>query len=314
MNDAFKGVVAMIAACIVWGLSPLFYKLLAHVPPLEVLSHRTLWSLMFFGCVLLAQRRLSEVWALLKSAHALVMVTFAAVMISANWFIFILSIQIERAVESSLGYYIFPLVAVLLGMVVFKEKLTIWKWTSVLLATLAVMVLIYGLGAAPWISLAIALTFGLYGVVKKRTQAGPVVSVTAEVLVLAPLAVLWLLGVHYLGLAGLVDRPGGVFGHDWQASYLLVLSGPLTAGPLILFSYASRRITMASLGLVQYLNPTLQFFCAVAIFGELFTRWHAIAFALIWLALAIYSVQAVRQERASRNASVRVSTSGTTVR
>lgn len=313
MNDAFKGIVAMVGACIIWGLSPLFYKSLAHVPPLEVLSHRTIWSLVFFGCVLLAQRRLAEICVLLKNPNALLMVAFSAVMISTNWFLFILSIQIERAVETSLGYYIFPLVAVLLGMLVFKEKLTRWNWVSVLLATLAVAVLTFGVGTAPWISLAIAATFGLYGVVKKQTVAGPVVSVTAEVLVLAPLALFWLLGVHYLGFVGLIDRPGGVFGQDAKVSFLLMLSGPITAGPLILFSYASRRITMASLGLVQYLNPTLQFICAVFVFGEPFTTWHAIAFPLIWMALAIYSLQALRQERTTRKTSAKSSTSATTV-
>lgn len=313
MQPAARGITAMVGACTIWGLSPLYYKLIAHVPPLEVLSHRTLWSLAFFGIVLMLQKRLAEILVLIRDHRALLPVIFAAVMISVNWFLYILSIQIGRAVEASLGYYIFPLVAVLLGLVAFHERLSAVKWLSVGLAAIAVLVLTLGLGATPWISLALATTFGLYGLIKKRTAAGPVVSVTVEVLVLAPLALVWLVGVHQAGWSGVAERQGGVFGHDLGDSLILMLSGPLTAGPLILFSYASRRITMATLGLVQYLNPTLQFLCAVMIFREPFSTWHGIAFGLIWVALAIYSAEALRQDRASRRAPAKVSTSATGV-
>lgn len=313
MQPAARGIAAMVGACTIWGLSPLYYKLIAHVPPLEVLSHRTLWSLAFFGIVLMFQKRLREVAVLIRDHRALIPIIFAAVMISVNWFLYILSIQIGRAVEASLGYYIFPLVAVLLGLVAFHERLSAVKWLSVGLAGFAVLVLTVGLEAAPWISLALATTFGLYGLIKKRTAAGPVVSVTVEVLVLAPLALIWLIGVHQAGWSGLTGRSGGVFGHDLNDSLILMLSGPLTAGPLILFSYASRRITMATLGLVQYLNPTLQFLCAVLIFREPFSTWHGIAFGLIWVALAIYSAEALRQDRAARRAPAKVSTSATGV-
>ena len=311
--QAARGIGAMVAACTIWGLSPLYYKLIAHVPPLEVLSHRTLWSLVFFGAVLLIQQRLPEVWVLIRERWALVLVVFAAIMISANWFLYILSIQIGRTVEASLGYYMFPLVAVLLGLLAFSEKLSAIKWLSVGLGVLAVLVLTVGLGATPAISMALATTFGFYGLAKKWTRAGPVVSVTAEVLVLAPLAMIWLAGVHQAGWSGLTGRSGGVFGHDFGDSLILMLSGPLTAGPLILLSYASRRITMATLGLVQYLNPTLQFLCAVVVFHEPFTILHGLAFGLIWLALALYSAEALRQDKASRRAAAKVSTSATGV-
>ena len=157
------------------------------------------------------------------------------------------------------------------------------------------LVLSYGLGAAPWIALTLAFTFGLYGMMKKRISAGPVVSVTAEVLVLAPLAAIWLWGLHTGRWA---EDPGArasaVFGGDIATSLLLAFSGVLTAGPLILFSYASKRVRMATVGLVQYINPTLQFGCAVLVFGEAFTVWHMVAFGLIWVALAIYSGQSLR--------------------
>lgn len=307
MTEARKGILAIVAACTIWGLSPLYYKLLDAVPPLEVLSHRTLWSLAFFGVVLAVQGRLHEIPRLLRGWRALIVI-FAALMISLNWFTFILSIQIGHAVEASLGYYIFPLVAVTIGVVAFGERLSLGQGVAVALAVAAVLLLTWGLGVAPWISLLIAGSFGLYGLVKKRLDAGPVVTVTAEVLVLSPLALLWLYGTY----AGLwtEGRPGGFFGHDLRLSLLLAFSGILTGGPLILFSYAARRVNMATVGLIQYLNPTLQFLCATVIFREPFTRWHVAAFGLIWTAVIIYSAAAFRQDRAARRATARASTSG----
>jgi chloramphenicol-sensitive protein RarD len=302
MSEASKGVAAMVGACLVWGLSPLYYALLKHVPPLEVLAHRTLWSVMVFGLVLAVQGRLGLVPTLLRG-RGFAVVLFAALMISANWFLFIFSVQAGHVTEASLGYYLFPLVAVALGRIAFGERLGRARGLAVALAASAVAGLTWGLGVAPWIALLIALTFGLYGLVKKRLPAGPVVSVTAEVAVLAPLAALWLLAVHG-GLAAEGGRPGGWFGTDAATSALLAFSGVLTAGPLILFSYASRRVTMATLGLTQYLNPTLQFLCAVAVFGEPFGAWHAAAFGLIWVALALYSGAAWRGERPARRAGI----------
>ena len=305
MTEAGKGVAALIAACTVWGLSGLFYKLLAHVPPIEILAHRTLWSLVFFTVLLMVQGRLGQLSLALGSPRSLAIVLFAALMISTNWFIFILSIQIGHATEASLGYYLFPLVAVVIGRVVFGERLSRMQAIAVGLATLAVTILTLGLGVAPWIALILSISFGLYGLVKKRLSAGPVVSVTAEVLVLAPIACIVLLMAHRDG--------GGAFGADLTDSLLLMMSGILTAGPLMLFSYASKRVRMGTVGLIQYINPTLQFIVAVVIFLEPFQGWHVIAFALIWVALAIYSAASVSLERAARRARVSASTSSTTV-
>lgn len=305
MTEAGKGVAALVAACTVWGLSGLYYKLLAHVPPIEILAHRTLWSLVFFTLVLLAQGRLSQLGAALGSPRAVGIVLFAALMISTNWFVFILSIQIGRATEASLGYYLFPLVAVGIGRVIFGERLSRMQATAVALAALAVTVLTLGLGAAPWIALVLSMSFGLYGLVKKQLSAGPVVSVTAEVLLLSPIALVVLLLAH--------QGTGGAYGADLTDSLLLMFSGILTAGPLMLFSYASKRVRMGTVGLVQYINPTLQFLVAVMIFSEPFSTWHLVAFALIWSALALYSVSSVSLERAARRARVNASTLSTTV-
>ena len=298
-RSALQGLAAIVGACLIWGLSPLYYKLLDHIDAVDVLAHRTLWSGVFFAAVLLLQRRLWEVPGLLREAAGLVLL--ASLMISVNWFLFIWSVQVGRTVEVSLGYYIFPLVAVLLGAVAFGERLGSVQWVAVGLATAAELTLILGLGVVPVMSLALAITFGIYGLLKIRLSAGPVVSVTAEVVLLVPLALIWL---------ALVQGGGGdAMGATVQDGLLLMLAGPLTAGPLILFSYATRRVQMATVGLVQYLNPTLQFGCAVIVFQEPFTTWHALAFGMIWLALALYSGQALWS---NRSAATKASTVGTT--
>lgn len=310
MNEPAKGIAAMIAACVIWSLSSLYYKVLADVPPLEVLGHRSFWSLIFFLLLLGAQRRLKLLWALLKDRRAMRIVAFAALTISANWFFFIFAVQNGQAMAASFGYYIFPLLAVLIGTIAFREQLEIKQKFAISIVVLAVIVLSVGLGRLPIVALVLAISFALYGVAKRGLAAGPVISVTGEVVLLGPVALIWLLGVHFAGwqgIAGAGDALGGgqaarqiqsaFFGSDWQTSLLLIFAGPLTATPLILFSYAAKRINYATLGLVQYLNPTIQFSIAVGLYGEVFTCAHAIAFPMIWAALALYTYSAIARER-----------------
>lgn len=282
----------MVIACLIWGFSPLYYKVLAHIPPIEILAHRTIWSFVIFSMLLLVQGRLSALFALLSKPKSVFVVGLAAVMISTNWFAFIFSIQSGYAVEAAMGYYIFPLVAVLLGRVVFGEELKSAQWVAVALATIAVVALTYGLGVAPWISLLVAGSFGFYGVVKKRLAAGPVISVTGEVALLVPIAIVVLVVVH--------AKEEGHFGTAAWENGMLIFSGVLTAAPLMLFSYATHRNRLSTVGLLQYINPTAQFFCAVVIFGEPFGVWHGVAFGLIWAGLTIYSTSSLLQDRARR--------------
>ncbi|MDG4648772.1 EamA family transporter RarD [Roseibacterium sp. SDUM158017] len=284
MSDASKGVLAMALACAVWGLSPLFYALLDHVPPLEILAHRTIWSLVTFAAVLTFQRRLAELPRALSTPRLFALTAAAAAMISVNWFLFIYAVGVGRTVEASLGYYIFPLVAVAIGAIVLRESLSAGQKVAVAMAAAAVAVLTVGLGAAPWISLVLATTFGIYGLLKRWVVAGPVVSVAAEVLLFLPLAAGFLAWVW--ATRGMEHSAGDMA--------LFVLSGPLTAVPLMLFSYAARRAAMATIGLIQYVNPTLQFLVAVLVLNEAVTAWHMIAFPLIWAALAVYSVATLR--------------------
>ena len=294
MTDTQKGVLALIAACCIWGLSGLFYKALSDVPSHEVLAHRTVWSLVFFGIVIGVQGRLHVLWSAVQNPASLKVIVAAALLISVNWFLFIWSIHAGRATEASMGYYIFPLVAVLIGRLVLSERLSRTQWVAITLAATGVMSLTIGLHILPWISLVLASTFGLYGLLKKRLDLGPVISVSAEVLILCPLGLGWLIYLHM--------GQGGAFGQELTQSLLLMASGPITAMPLILFSFGARRLTMSTVGIVQYINPTLQFLVAVLIFGEPFGVVHLIAFALIWSALAIYSSSAFTQDRARRRA------------
>lgn len=291
MSEQTKGLWALIAACATWGVSGLFYKMLAAVPPLEILAHRTLWSLVFFGLVLLARGGLADLGRALSSRWVGV-VAIAAVVISLNWFGFIWSVQNGHAMEASLGYYIFPLVAVGLGVAFLRERMTPSQALAVALAAAAVLWLTWSVGRVPWIALFLAGTFGIYGLVKKRLPLTSTVSVAAEVVLLAPLALGFLLAEHFGW--GMAARPGA-FGSGLQTTLLLMFSGVLTGLPLMMFSYATQRVRLSTVGLVQYLNPTLQFAVALLAFGEPLTHAHAVAFPLIWAALAIYSVASLRR-------------------
>ena len=282
MTEIQKGVLAMVVACLIWGLSPLYYKLLVSVPPIELLSHRTIWSMVLFSLILLMQGRLQGSFKVLQDKKIAAILLIAALMIAFNWFVFIYSIQVNRATESSLGYFIFPLVSVVFGVVLFRENLSPTQISAVMLAAAAVIILTFGLGQVPWIALSVSVSFGIYGVIKKSLSIPAIVTVTLEVLLLSPIA-LMILYLHH------ASDSGGQFGQSLSVSLLLVLSGLMTATPLILFSYATRRVELATVGILQYINPSLQFLCATVLFLEPLSIWHAFAFPLIWIALALYS-------------------------
>jgi chloramphenicol-sensitive protein RarD len=291
-TEVQKGVLAMVVACLVWGLSPLYYKMLVSVPPIELLSHRTLWSMVLFALILLMQGRLRGAVGVLGNKNIMATLFIAALMIAFNWFVFIYSIQINRATETSLGYFIFPLVSVIFGVVLFRENLSRAQISAVMLAAFAVLILTYGLGQVPWIALSVSISFGIYGVIKKSLSIPAIVTVTLEVLLLSPIALMILYFYHASG-------SGGQFGQSASISLLLILSGPMTATPLILFSYATRRVALATVGILQYINPSLQFLCATVLFLEPLSIWHAVAFPLIWFALALYTWASFQTARRS---------------
>ena len=252
------------------------------MPPVELLAHRTLWSFVFFFLVLFIAGRQRELWkTIFESKSTLKIVFFSSLLIAVNWLFFITAIQTNKTTEASLGYFIMPLVTVFWGLIIFKEQLSILQKFSVFLAAFAVCILTYGLGTPPWIAIILSVSFSIYAVLKKKLAVSSIISVTGEVFILAPIGCLI---IFYFQSSGF-----GSFGNDAQISGLLFFSGPLTAAPLILFSYGTRRVNLSTAGLLQYLNPSLQFLCAAYIFLEPLTLWHWISFPLIWLALILYS-------------------------
>lgn len=285
-SESSRAVLVMATACVIWGLAPIFWKALSHINAVEMLAHRSLWSAVFLIALLAAQGRLGAVRDALRLPKQAGLIALAAVMIAVNWGLFIWAVGAEHAVEASLGYYIFPLFAVLLGRFVFGERLRGLRAIAVVIASVAVIVLTIGLGAAPWIALVLGLTFGIYGLLKKPLGVGPLVSVTAEVVILLPVAAGYLIWTYG-------QNPPDYTTLTWGG---LVAAGIVTSTPLVLMSNAARRLDLATLGVTQYINPTLQFLVAALVFLEPVTLWHVIALSLIWIGLGLYSYDAFRRQ------------------
>jgi chloramphenicol-sensitive protein RarD len=287
------GLICGLGAYLAWGVLPLYFKLLAAAPPVEIVAQRIVWSLVFLaGVVALAGRRGRLRQALRPRILAILAVT--AALIGANWLIFIWAVLGGHVLEASLGYYLNPLFNVLLGVALLKEKLSRAQAAAVALAATGVAILAWGATAGLGISLSLALTFGLYGFVRKVAPVDALEGLAIETAWLAPLAVAYLIWVH----GGI----GGIAAFDWATDLLLVLAGAVTAVPLLLFNAAAKRLPYSTLGFLQYLAPSLQFLLAVAAFGERVTPAHALCFAAIWTALAIFAFEGVRLGRAARPA------------
>lgn len=284
-NNSQKGALAALGAYGLWGISPLYFKALTGVGALEIAAHRIVWSVLFVGFLLAWRRDLAAFFVRLAEWRVLRVFFITALLIAGNWLLFISGIAQGRVIEIGLGYYINPLVSVALGAVVLKEKLHRAQWFAVLLAACGVIYLAWALGAAPWMGLALAASFALYGLMRKTAPLESIMGLGVETLLLAPLALGYLL---WLGQAGAFAQS------DWQLDWLLVAAGPVTAVPLLLFAYGARRIPLSLIGFLQYVGPSLQLMLAVFVFGEDFTSAHAIAFALIWAALAIFTASSLR--------------------
>ncbi|MEM6667773.1 MAG: EamA family transporter RarD [Pseudomonadota bacterium] len=281
------GLIAALSAFTIWGLGPLYWALLAGVPAVDVLAHRAIWSAVLIGGFCVISGRGAKVRAALANRRVLAGLGASGLFIAFNWGLFIWAIQNGFALEASLGYYVYPLVAVALGRIALAEELSQRKQVAVALAALSVLLLTAGLGAAPWIAIALALSFGCYGLIRKVLDVGPITGVFIESALLIPLAFVWL-WAYPTTLRSEVPV---------ETVALLVIGGLYTAAPLMLFSEAAKRMPLSTLGVLQYLNPTLQFACAVFVFGEAFTVWHAAAFCGIWCALALYSTDLVRRSK-----------------
>jgi chloramphenicol-sensitive protein RarD len=285
LSEQWVGVAAAAGAYILWGFLPIYWKLLGNVTAGEILAHRIVWSVVFMVIILALLGKISsalrEIAVVISQPKQLFAIVMAAIFISFNWFAFIWAVSHDRMVESSLGYYINPLVSVLLGIVFFKEKLNFWQVVSFLLAASGVVYLVYHFGQIPWVAITLALSFGLYGLFKKLVQLGAMTGLTIETLLITPFALFYLFyfspgSSGFLGVGSL------------QTLVLLIGAGAVTAVPLLLFASGVRRIPLYMIGFLQYISPTLILILGVFLYGEPFTHVHVISFLLIWTALLIF--------------------------
>ena len=290
MSDTRSGVLFTVGSYVIWGLGPVYWKLVAEVPATQLLAHRILWSLAMLAVLVAVQRRWRELGRIFRSARVSVTLLGSTAMIGVNWLVFIWAMVTERILHASLGYFINPLVTVLLALVFLGERLSRGRWAAVALAALGVTILALRVGTLPWISLVLAFSFGLYGLLRKTVRAEPEVGLLVETCLLAPWMLLLLVRAETAGV--------GAFGHGGLGGDLLLVgAGVVTAVPLLLFTHGVRRLRLSTVGFLQYLAPSLQFLLAVGVYGEAFTLDHLAAFALIWSALAIFVWDTRRRRR-----------------
>ncbi|WP_169949910.1 EamA family transporter RarD [Microbispora sp. H11081] len=286
-----RGVLYGVAAYMMWGLFPLYWPLIKPSGAVEILAHRMIWSLVVVVTILAVRRHWS--WLRTTTPRQLILLALAAVTISTNWGVYIYAVNTGHVVESALGYFMNPLVVVLFGVLIFRERLRRWQWVAVGLGALAVLILTLDYGRLPWIALVLAFSFGTYGLIKKAAGVGSAESLTIETLVLLVPALGYLIVLQVNGT--------GTFGnHGLGHALLLVLSGVVTAVPLMLFTAAALRVPLTVIGLLQYIAPVLQFLCGVLVAHETMPASRWAGFVVVWLALSVFTWDSIRAARTSR--------------
>ncbi|HEY7859775.1 MAG TPA: EamA family transporter RarD [Candidatus Nanopelagicales bacterium] len=282
-----SGLLAGVTAYVLWGFFPLYFPLLEPASALEILAHRIVWSLVVSVLLVMATRGWAKVRAVLANRRQLGLLVAASVLISVNWGTYIWAVNSNQVVETALGYFINPLISVLMGVVLLRERMRPWQWAAFGVATLAVVVLTAAYGRLPWIALVLAFSFGTYGLCKKLAGVESVPSLAVETAVTFPLALGFLI---YLQVQGTL-----VFGHSSLANTLLLFGcGIITVGPLLAFNAAATRIPLSVLGLLQYLTPILQFILGITVFAEHMPAERWVGFGIVWVALAIFTIDGIR--------------------
>ena len=285
----YTALIALVCACIIWGLSPIFYRQLNHIDPLMIMAYRVIWALFFLIVFLAVTGKLSGILYLVKNLRAFMLLAFASLMIGINQFGFIYSISVKQVIQASFAYYIFPLIAVFFGFIFLGEKFSKVQFIALFLALFGVVFLSRGLGEIPYIALLLGITFGIYGLIKNHLSLNSLQTISVEICLLSPIALGYLI---FLGLSS----EETLFDVSRIDFCMFIGSGLITSLPLFLFSLAISGLNYSTVGLVNYLNPTLQFFVAVVIFSETFTLTHGISFGLIWISLFLYSSDSIRLE------------------
>lgn len=285
-----KGVLFAFSAYFVWGLSPIYWKLIQNIPSIEIIGHRIFWSFLFVLGVVVIKKDWNGLSEAIKNRKISLTMMFTAGLLALNWLVYIWAVNSNYIVDASLGYFINPLVNVVLGVLFLREKLRLWQWIPVGLAGLGVLYLTISYGTLPWIGLILAFSFGIYGLLKKKSTLSSLHSFTLET------GFLFLPATVYLGFLSFTNQ--GALGHsNGIETGLLVFTGVMTGLPLLLFGAAAKEINLSTLGFIQYIAPTLQFLIGVLIFGESFSQDQMIGFGMIWAALLIYSTDSVMGNR-----------------
>lgn len=285
-----RGFLAALTAFFIWGLLPIYLKALQHVPAIQIMTHRAAWCCVFVLGWLAMRGALKEVWIALRTPSTRWRLMVSAALVTVNWYLYVWAVNSGQVVESSLGYFINPLVNVLLGVLVLRERLNSWQWTAVGSAAIGVAYLTFATGRLPWIALALAITFSLYGLIRKTVNVDAVAGLASETVILLPFAIGLLLWWQAEGINS--------FGHvGWSTDVLLILGGIVTAVPLALFAYGARLIPYSTIGLLQYLGPSLQLALGVWLYHEPFTQSRLIGFGFIWAALAVYAIDGLWRSR-----------------
>ncbi|MCT4655317.1 MAG: EamA family transporter RarD [Cohaesibacter sp.] len=288
------GLLAAFAAYGTWGLLTLYYAALSHVEPLEVVANRVAWSLLVVGVFFLVKKRWGEVWQVIRDPKIFRALFFSSVLISINWLTYIWAVTNGKATEASLGYYILPLVNVAFGFLFLSEKLSKYQWFAIFLAALAILIQAILLGELPIVAIIVSLSFGGYGYIRKTVPVGPNLGLLVELVLVSPFALGYILFVQTSG-------SGHLFAGDWTTTILLVLTGIATYFPLLWFSAAAKRLRLSTLGVLQYMNPTIQLVLAVFVLGEAVTAGKLVSFCLIWLSVAIYVFDSLKQRRGKKH-------------
>jgi len=285
-TEAQIGIGYALLAFSAWGFIPIYWKLLNTVPSMEILTHRMVWSVFFLLGLLAVQKRLGEFRELFHSPKYIFMLLGTATLLGGNWFVYIYGVNTNQVIETSLGYFISPLLVILLGAVFLRERLNIWQVVAVGFAALGVLNFIWNFGSLPWIALSLAFTFSFYGLFRKMIPVKPLVGLLMETALLAPLAVVLILFWEVDGT--------GHFGTAWITDFLLFGAGVVTSLPLLWFINAGKRLRYSTIGFFQYLTPSIQLAIGVYLYNETFTTTHAVTFGLIWTGLIIYSINTIQ--------------------
>lgn len=290
-----KGILYAAVSYLCWGLLPIYWKALQHVGPLELMAHRVIWALLLTLLLIIARGRLTLLREALQNRRTVLVFAASAILLATNWLVYIWGVQNGHVVETSLGYFINPLVNVLFGVLFLREKLRISQVVAILLAAAGVLYLTFMYGKLPWIALTLAGSFGIYGLLRKTATLGSLEGLTLETLVMFVPAMGYLIFLESQGRAA--------FGHSGMfTTVLLMLAGVFTSVPLVLFAAGARRINLTTLGILQYIAPTLQFLLGVFLYGETLTRERLIGFVLIWCALLIYTGESLWRGHSARAA------------